>query len=129
MKHILIVEDEKFIADLYKSNLEESGYAVSIASDGAKALTALRRRRPDILLLDLLLPGTDGFAVLEWIKEQPKHAGKYPVIVITNLSQKLSHEKCTKLGATVCIVKSDIDIDDLIAIVKKSLRKDSPGKH
>ena len=129
MKHILIVEDEKFIAELYKSNLEECGYSVAIAPDGAKGIAALRRSKPDILLLDLLLPGTDGFAVMEWIKEQPKHTGKYPVIVITNLSQKLSHEKCKKLGATECIVKSDIDIDDLIAIVKKLLRKDSPGKH
>ena len=127
MTHILIAEDEKFIAELYKTNLQEAGFSVDIVHDGKQAMASLKRKKPDLLLLDLLMPGTDGFAVLEWIKES-KDSGKYPIIVLTNLSQELSHEKCRKLGARQCIVKSDIDIDTLIDSIKKIVRGDSKRK-
>lgn len=121
MPSILIAEDEPFIAELYKDNLEAAGMSASIAKNGNEAIARLQKGKYDLLLLDLLMPTTDGFAVLEWLQAHEKHA--LPVIVLSNLSQKLNQGRCEKLGASDYIVKSDVEIDDVIAAVKKHLRK------
>lgn len=119
--NILIVEDEAFIADLFKANLEQEGYTVDIAHNGAEAIEKLSIEPPEMLLLDLLMPETDGFAVLKFIRENEKSGKKIPVVILTNLNQPFDRKKCKELGATDFIVKSNIDVQDLSALVRKYL--------
>ena len=72
MKRVLIAEDEQLLAELYKTNLESEDFAVDVVFDGKAAIDKMKKRSPDLLLLDLLMPGTDGFAVLEWLHEKHK---------------------------------------------------------
>ncbi|NOS66765.1 MAG: response regulator [Candidatus Peribacteraceae bacterium] len=123
MKRVLIAEDESFIAELYKTNLESAGISTGIAHDGEEAVNMIKKSKPELLLLDLLMPKMDGFAVLEWLKENKKKGNPLPVIIVTNLSQKLSQKRCEELGVADYIVKSDVGIDEILTIVKKYLKK------
>lgn len=118
MTKVLIAEDEAFLADLYKMNLEAAGMSVTVAHDGKEAIAMLQREKFDLLLLDLLMPETDGFAVLEWIKAQ-KGGKRFAVIVLTNLSGELNQEKCHKLGADECVIKSNVEVNDILKLVAK----------
>ena len=121
LKHIFIVEDEEFIASLYKINLEQKGVKVSLAHNGQQAIDFLKTNTPDIMLLDLLMPEVDGFEVLEHLKKnKPKKS--FPIIVLTNLSQQIDKEKCEELGAQGYIVKSDMGVEDLWAQITPYLK-------
>lgn len=123
MTRVLIAEDEKFIANLYKLNLENAGISVAIAGDGAEAVKMIQKSKPELLLLDLLMPKMDGFAVLEWLKDNKKKGYAVPVVIVTNLSQKLNQKRCEELGAADYVVKSDVGVDEILNIVKKHLKK------
>jgi len=109
-KTILIAEDEEFIANLYKVNLEQHGVEVEVAADGSAAIEALDQTQPNLLLLDLLMPETDGFQVLAHIKEK---GYTFPVVILTNLSQEIDKQKCEELGAEDFFVKSDLSVEEL----------------
>jgi len=115
-KKILIAEDDSFLMKMYKLNLDQSGWEIEIVEDGEKAIASMDKSKPDILLLDLLMPKVDGFAVLEHVNEKEY---KFPVIIMSNLSQEVDQQKCKDLGAKDYFVKSDMDIDQLLTRVKK----------
>lgn len=121
MTKVLIAEDAAFIADLYKANLESEGMSVSVAKDGKDAIKRLQKAAPDVMLLDLLMPEVDGFAVLEWMKE--RKGPRIPVVVLTNLSQKMSQKRCKELGAADFVVKSDVEVEELMAIIRRCIAK------
>lgn len=110
MSKILIAEDEEFIANLYKVNLEKHGVEAEVAGDGQAAIDALDRERPDLLLLDLLMPDKDGFQVLEHIMSK---GYELPVVILTNLSQEIDKQKCQEMGAKDFFVKSDLSVEEL----------------
>ena len=116
MKKILIAEDEKAISDALKLKLSHVGYEVSQAQDGEQALSVLQNGNIDLIILDLMMPKIDGFAVLEEIK---KKNIKTPVIVATNLSQEEDEKRVLALGAKDYIVKSDTTLDEIIKRVQK----------
>ena len=95
---ILLVEDDTFLAGIYSTKLRIEGFAVSHAPDGARGLELARRERPELILLDILMPKMDGFQVLEELKKDPKTKGM-PVIMLTNLGQKEDVDRGVKLGA------------------------------
>ena len=109
-KKILIAEDEEFIANLYKINLEKYGADIEVVLDGKAAIESIEHAKPDLLLLDLLMPGTDGFQVLEHVKER---GYGFPIIILTNLSQEIDKKKCQELGAKDFFVKSDLSVEEL----------------
>ena len=121
MTKVLIAEDAGFLSDLYKINLESQGMTVSVVKDGKELVKRLKKAMPDIVLLDLLMPLMDGFAVLEWMQE--RKGPRIPVIVLTNLSQKMSQKRCKDLGAVDFIVKSDVEVDDILAVIRKHVGK------
>ena len=88
------------------------------AHNGNEAIEALQKKVPDLMLLDLLLPGLDGFGVLQAMKEKGFGC---PVIVVSNLSDKKSRDKCKALGAKEYFVKSDMDDDALWPALEKYL--------
>jgi len=117
-KTILIAEDEEFIANLYKVNLEKHGVHVEIVSDGNEAITFIDQSHPDLLLLDLLMPDVDGFQVLDHIKEK---GYSFSVVILTNLSQEIDKKKCQDLGAKDFFVKSDLSVEELWEKIKQYL--------
>ena len=117
-KKILIAEDDQFLNKMYKLHFEDNeDYEVDTVHNGEEALKKIEESAPDLLILDLLMPKMDGFTVLE------KLQGKldFPVIILTNLSQKADEARCKELGASDFFVKSDVDLDDLSAKVKKHI--------
>lgn len=117
---ILIVEDDEFLRSLTAKRLEKEGYDLAVAVDGDSAVTTAEKEKPDLILLDLLLPGTNGFQALEKMRTIDG-LGKTPVIVFSNLGQKEDIEKAKGLGANDFLIKANFTLDDVIAKVKTYL--------
>lgn len=120
-KKILIVEDDEFLRSLTAKRLEKEGYGVAVAVDGESALVTAMDEKPDLILLDLLLPGLDGFEVLGKFKANA-NLKKVPVIVFSNLGQKEDIEKAKLLGADQYLIKANFTLDDVMAKVSEAIK-------
>ncbi|TSC85714.1 MAG: hypothetical protein G01um101416_828 [Microgenomates group bacterium Gr01-1014_16] len=120
MKKILVAEDDKFLAAAYKAKLGKLGWEVRVAGDGAEALEILGEFVPDAILLDLVMPRMDGFAVLVELKKNPAWA-KIPVLVASNLGQKEDIDRSRELGAVGYVVKADLSIDELVRKIEEAI--------
>lgn len=120
MKKILIVEDDKFLLNAYRVKLQKAGFEIKIAMDGEEAIKVIKGYTPDMILLDLILPKKDGFAVLEELKKE-ENWKKIPVIIASNLAQKEDIDRGMSLGATDYVVKTDLSLDDLVVKINKIL--------
>lgn len=116
-KNILIIEDDAFFRELVAKKLTSDGFDVLEAVDGEKGIEKAKKLKPNLILLDLLLPNIDGFEVLATLK-QDVDTSAIPVIILSNLSQKEDIEKGLKSGASDFLVKSQIDLDEVIAKIK-----------
>jgi len=116
--NILIVEDDVFLADLYKTKFALEGFKVNVAYDGEKGLEMAVKNLPDIILLDLVLPKMSGFDVLKEVKGNAK-SKSIPVILLTNLSQKADVEKGLKLGADDYLIKAHFMPSEVVDKIKK----------
>lgn len=110
-KTILIVEDEHPIARTLQLKLENSGYGTLLAADGSQALQALDQSQVDLILLDLVMPVMDGFAVLEELK---KAKSAPPIVIITNLGQEEDAKRCLSLGAKDYFIKAEMPLSDIV---------------
>lgn len=118
---ILIIEDDKFLRELISRKLEREGYSVSEAMDGEEGEKKIREEKPDLVLLDLILPGIDGFEVLSRIKQESS-LESIPVIILSNLGQKEEIEKGLKLGAIDYLVKAHFTPAEIIEKIKNVLK-------
>ncbi|MCD6549996.1 response regulator [bacterium] len=118
---ILIVEDDKFLRDLLARKLIKEGYEISVAVDGEEALRKVKEEKPNLILLDLILPGIGGFDVLAQIKKDAELA-EIPVIILSNLGQKDDIEKGLKLGAMDYLIKAHFAPGEIIEKIKKVIR-------
>ena len=114
---ILIAEDDKFLANAYRVKFEKEEFTVLIAYDGEEAIEAVKSFKPDVILLDLVMPKMDGFATLEALKKDPA-TKDIKVIVASNLGQAEDVERARKLGALDYVVKSDTPIAEIVAKIK-----------
>lgn len=121
-KTILIIEDDQFLASLLKNRLQRDGFNTVIAKDGEEAVKILKDTKPDLVLLDIILPGKSGFEVLEEIHANAKHKDT-PVLIISNLGQEEDIKRGRELGAIEYFVKAKISIDELINKVKSFFAK------
>lgn len=112
MATILLAEDDKLIGAAYKDGLERAGFTIMTAGDGEETMKKIRANKPDLVLLDLMMPVKDGFEVLEEIKGD-KEISSTPVVIMSNLSQDSDMEKCKKLGAVDYWVKSDYTMQEV----------------
>jgi len=125
-KTILIVEDDKFLRDLCKLKLTKEGFHVSSAVDGEEGMGKISAEKPDLVLLDIVLPGVDGFQILERVKDNPDESIKnIPVILLTNLGQESDVEKGLKLGAQDYLIKAHFTTDEIVQKVRDILAKSS----
>lgn len=123
-KYILLIEDDKDLADMYKMKLESEGFFVLVSSDGKQGLKAIRDTRPDLVLLDILMPSKDGFDVLE-AKNTCSIPGvrDIPAIVLTNLASPDDQAEGKRLGAKDWWIKAYNTPAEVAQKVKNFLSK------
>lgn len=121
MKKILIVEDDKFLRELIFEKLNTEGYEVSKAADGEEGVKKIEEEKPDLVLLDLILPGMDGFEVLSKVREK-KELSQIPIIILSNLGQKEDIERGLTLGATDFMVKAHFTPNEIIEKIKSYIK-------
>lgn len=119
---ILLIEDDAFIASLMIGTLKLAGFDVNSASDGETGLKKLEKEIPDIILLDLILPGIHGFELLKKLKETDR-TKEIPVIIVSNLGSQEEIKKGLKLGADAYLIKAHILPVDLVKKIKEILGK------
>lgn len=121
-KIILLIEDEKDVREIYKTKFEKEGYKVITASSGTVGLNLAIKKKPDLILLDLILPLKEGFVVLKELKDHPK-TKSIPVIILSNLDQEYEKKMGKSLGADLYLSKTDVTPDEVLKIVKEFLAK------
>jgi len=121
-KKILIVEDDKFLRELISKKLKDEGYQPSQAIDGEEGVIKVKEVSPDLILLDLILPGIDGFEVLSRIKKDSS-VSSIPVIILSNLGQKEEIERGIKLGAIDFLIKAHFTPGEIIEKIKEILKQ------
>lgn len=119
-KYVLVAEDDSFYGNVFKTKLAKEGLEVDVVVNGKKALEAARERKPDLILLDLVMPEMDGFEALEAFKSDDS-LKDVPVIILSNLGQDSDVEKAKSLGAKDYFIKSNVSIQKVVEIVKNNL--------
>lgn len=120
-KTILIIEDDKFLRELIAQKLIKEGYDIIEAIDGEEGMKRVKEEKPNLVLLDLILPGIDGFEVLSRMKEDLSLAS-IPVIILSNLGQKDEIEKGIRLGAVDYLIKAHFTPGEIIEKIKNILK-------
>ena len=120
MKKILIIEDEEILLELIQKKLVQEGYQVNIARDGLEGLEKLREEKPDLILLDIVMPRMGGFEVMEEIKKDDNLKG-IPIIIISNSGQPVELSRAKELGVVDWLIKTDFDPIEVVDKVKKQL--------
>jgi CheY-like chemotaxis protein len=119
-KKILLVEDDTALAAVYRSRLELEGFEIKEVNNGEEALTAAIQFKPDLVLLDAMMPKISGFDVLDILRNTPETAN-IRVIMLTALSQPKDKERAQSLGVDEYLVKSQVVIGDVVERVKHHL--------
>ncbi len=120
MKKILIIEDDQIVANVYRNKLAVEGYQVEIASEGETGLRTMRLFKPDIIILDLMLPGMSGIDVIKQIRSEEEFT-RIPVIIFSNTYLTNMIQEAWKAGATKCISKSNCSPKEVIDVVRHTI--------
>lgn len=122
MTKILAAEDDKLISNSLCDALKQNGYEAVAAYDGEEAIAKAKSEKPDLMLLDIMMPKLDGISVLWEMKANPETA-KIPVVVLTNIGDVETISKIVEAGAVDYLLKSDQSVDDIIQKVKDVLSR------
>ncbi len=120
MTHIVVAEDDKLISGSLCDALKTAGYEVTPAYDGEEAVAKVKEIKPDLVLLDIMMPKLDGISVL-WELKADQSVAKTSVIVLTNIGDVETISKIVEAGASDYLLKSDQSVDDIIQKVKDVL--------
>lgn len=116
---VLVVEDDQFLGDLLRTKLEKENFTVISAMDGNVGVEKITKERPDIVLLDIILPGIDGFEVLKRTRTNANmEVSRIPIIMLSNLGQETDIERGRALGADDYLIKSNFTIDEIIEKIR-----------
>lgn len=119
---VLLIEDDEFLVEVYSTKLDLEGFKTIFATEGKRGLNLAKKEKPDVILLDILLPGMDGFAILKVLKKD-KNTKDIPVILLTNLSQKEDIREGLALGAVDYLIKAHFMPSEVITKIKSILKK------
>lgn len=122
MKKILLIEDEEIMIGLLQKKLTKEGYEISVARDGEEGLKAVREIKPNLILLDIIMPKMGGFEVMEEMAKD-KELKKIPVIIISNSGQPVELDRAQQLGAKDWLVKTEFDPREVVDKVVKQIGK------
>ena len=120
MAKILLVEDDISLRDVYFARLQAEGFELAVASNGEEALAMAVKERPDLIVLDIMMPRISGFDVLDIVRTTPEIAHT-KVIMMTALGSPTDKERGEKLGVDKYLVKSQVTLEDVVATIKKVL--------
>ncbi len=119
---ILIIEDEKVLSELLEKKIKEEGYEVSIAVDGEDGLELMKKEKPDLVLLDIIMPKMDGFEVMEEMNKHPElNLKKIPVVIVSNSGQPVEIDRALTLGIKDYLIKTQFDPIEVIDKIKKQI--------
>lgn len=120
---ILLVEDDSFLREICAKKLTKEGFSVFEAIDGDQALKDLEKTKPDMILLDIILPTINGFEVLEQIRaNKDKKIKKIPIIMLSNLGQEEDVKKALSMGANDYLIKAHFTTEEIIEKIKSRLK-------
>jgi DNA-binding response OmpR family regulator len=125
MKKILIIEDDQIVANVYRNKLALEGYQAEIAPDGEAGLKVMRTFRPDLIILDLMLPSISGVEVIREIRNEPDFSG-VPIIVFSNTYLTNLIQEAWRAGASKCLSKANCTPKDLIDVVRLTVGASGP---
>lgn len=120
VKKILYIEDEEIMIDLISRKLSQEGYEVHIARNGIEGLEMMKTIKPDLILLDIVMPKMDGMEVMEKMQED-EELRKIPFIVISNSGQPVEIERIKELGAKDWLIKTEFDPAEVLEKVIKHI--------
>ena len=123
-KRLLIVEDDFYLCDIYRIQAEAEGLEVDTAADGVEAISKVQVKKPDIILLDLMLPHMDGLEVLKVLREREQYKD-IPVVVATNREDPETALKAQKLGISEYLLKVHYNPEEIINHVKRYIATDT----
>jgi len=121
MKTILLVEDDPFVVDIYSTKLESAGFSVEVAEDGEEALRKLKEKKPNLMILDIVLPNIDGWELLKMIRTE-MGMEDLKVVVLSNLTQKEEVQKGSALGVIRHFVKANFTPSEVVEEIKKIIK-------
>jgi len=119
-KKIIIIEDEEIILNLLQKKLTNEGFEVSIAREGREGLKVMKEVKPDLVLLDIVMPNMGGFEVMEEM-EKDEELKKIPIIIVSNSGQPVELDKAQKLGARDWLIKTEFDPKEVVDKVVKQI--------
>ena len=119
-KKILIIEDEKIISELLERKLLREGYGVVVTTNGLDGLANMKKEKPDLVLLDIIMPKMGGFEVMEQMI-QDQELKSIPVIVISNSGQPVEIDRVKKMGAKDWLIKTEFDSQEVLEKVKRQI--------
>jgi len=123
MSKVLLVEDDEVLARMYQTKFQHDGYQTVIAYSGQEGIDFAAKEKPDVILLDIMMPHVDGFQVLKTIKSNPE-ISKIPIIVLTNLgTSEILIKEAKRLGADDYLIKYQISAKEVVEKVEKYLKK------
>ena len=123
-KKILIVEDEVIISKVYAEGLKDGGFIVLVAMNGKDGLEIALREKPDLILLDILMPVMDGLTMMDKLREHDAYGKKVPIILLTNLSAREEKilQAVTKNKPAYYFVKSNFNLNEILEKIKECLK-------
>jgi DNA-binding response OmpR family regulator len=124
MARVLVIEDDTSVSHLLRMVLETQGHEVLVADDGSRGLAAATRRSPDAILLDVMMPHLDGFAVLEALREDDRTAA-IPVIMVSAMQNESVEERCYRLGAQ-SFIRKPFDAGILLGTIEEVVNAPPP---
>ena len=121
-KKILLIEDEKIMVGLLRKKLTKEGYDVSVAWDGKEGLAKMKKVKPDLILLDIIMPEMGGFEVMKEIVKD-RELKKIPIIIVSNSGQPVELERAKELGVKDWLIKTEFDPQEVLDKVIKQIGK------
>jgi len=122
MKKILLIEDDPFLIDIYTTKLKSSGFEVKVAENGEAAISAFDKERPDLLILDIVLPNFNGWELLREVKRRKKYEN-VPIIILSNLGQKSEVVKGLEMGVARYLIKAQYTPSEVVEEIEKILKE------
>ena len=121
MKKILLIEDEKILLEMYKDKFEQEGFEMILSIDAEKGFELAKKEKPDLIILDILLPEKNGIFFLKQQMEDPEIAS-IPVVALSNYDHPEARKKALELGAKEYIIKTDFTPQEIVEKIKKYLK-------
>ncbi|MFC1630122.1 response regulator [Patescibacteria group bacterium] len=121
MKTILLIEDDPFLIDLYSTRLKAAGFEIDVATNGQEGLEKVREKKPDLLVLDMVLPTIDGWEVLKELKKEERFKD-LKILIFSNLDQKADIEGAFRFGVTKYLIKAHYTPTEVIKEIEKILK-------